>query len=124
MLEILLVHALYVNAQHIVAGEHLATVGTRVRARALVVDFLVLVQRLAILEAVLRIHEILLRIRIRGSKILTNGSGLDTDPAIFVSDLQDINNKKYLRFFAYYFFKVHLPHFSKIKIHSNEVTKQ
>jgi hypothetical protein len=50
LLEILLVHTLYVNAQHIVAGEHLATVGARVRARALVVDFLVLVQRLAILE--------------------------------------------------------------------------
>ncbi len=50
VLEILLVHALYMNAQHIVAGEHLATVGTRVGARGLVVDFLVLVQRLAILE--------------------------------------------------------------------------
>jgi hypothetical protein len=43
----------------------------------------------------------------------------DPDPAIFVSDLQDINKK----FFAYYFLKVHLNHFSKIKSHK-EVTKQ
>ncbi len=39
----------------------------------------------------LRIHEILIRIRIRGSIPLTNGS--DPDPAIFVTDLQDVNNK-------------------------------
>ncbi len=40
--------------------------------------------------AVLRIHDILgwIRIRIRGSMPLTNGSG-DPDPAIFVIDLQD-----------------------------------
>jgi hypothetical protein len=42
----------------------------------------------------------------------------DPDPAIFVSDLQDINQKK----FAYYFLKVHLHHFSR-KYHK-EVTKQ
>jgi len=42
----------------------------------------------------------------------------DPDPAIFVSDLQDINNKKkILSFFAYDFLKVHLHHFSKIKSH-------
>ncbi len=45
------------------------------------------------------------------------------DPAIFISDLQDVN-KKILSFFAYNFLKVvHLHHFSKIKSHK-EVTKQ
>jgi hypothetical protein len=51
-------------------------------------------------KAVLRIHAILgwIRIRIRGSMPLTNGSGsgswiLDPDPAIFVIDLQDANKK-------------------------------
>jgi hypothetical protein len=44
----------------------------------------------------------------------------DPDPAIFVSDLQDVNKKL---FFAYYLLKVHLHHFSKIKSHK-EVTKQ
>jgi hypothetical protein len=42
-------------------------------------------------------------------------------PAFFVSDLQDVNKKK--SFFAYYFLKVHLHHFSKINSHK-EVTKQ
>jgi hypothetical protein len=42
----------------------------------------------------------------------------DPDPAIFVSDLQDVK-----KFFAYYCLKVHLHHFSKIKVHK-EVTKQ
>jgi hypothetical protein len=37
------------------------------------------------------------------------------DPAIFVSDLQDIN-KKFKSFFAYYFLMVHLHHFSSIKV--------
>jgi hypothetical protein len=44
----------------------------------------------------LRIHDILVWIRIRGSMPLTNGSGswiLDPDPAIFVTDLQDANKK-------------------------------
>ena len=50
VLEVLLVHALNVNAQHIVAGKHLATIGTRVGATALVVNLLVFVQRLPILE--------------------------------------------------------------------------
>jgi hypothetical protein len=47
-------------------------------------------------KSVLRIHDILGWIRIRGSMPLTNGSGsgswvriLDPDPAIFVIDLQD-----------------------------------
>jgi hypothetical protein len=42
----------------------------------------------------------------------------DLDPAIFVSDLQDVNKN----FFANYFLKVHFHHFSKIKSHK-EVTK-
>jgi hypothetical protein len=40
----------------------------------------------------------------------------DPNPAIFVSDLQDANKNLFLyNFSAYYFFKVHLHHFSKIK---------
>jgi hypothetical protein len=56
---------------------------------------------------------------------LTNGSGSDPDPAIFVIDLQDANKKRifFKRFAAYYFLKVHLHHFSKIKS-PKEVTKQ
>jgi hypothetical protein len=38
---------------------------------------------------------------------------MDPDPALFVSDLQDANKT----IFAYYFFKVHLYHSSKIKSH-------
>jgi hypothetical protein len=45
---------------------------------------------------------------------------LDPDPAIFVINLQDANKKL---FSAYYFLKVHLHHFSKIKS-QKEVTKQ
>jgi hypothetical protein len=51
-------------------------------------------------QAVFRIHDILvwIRIRIHGSMPLTNGSGsgswiLDPDPAIFVIDLQDASKK-------------------------------
>jgi hypothetical protein len=42
---------------------------------------------------------------------------LDPDPSIFVVNLQDANKKtNFLKSFsAYYFFKVHLYHFSKIK---------
>jgi hypothetical protein len=42
------------------------------------------------------------------------------DPAIFVIDLQDANNKNNFllkSFSAYYFLKVHLHHFSKLKGH-------
>ncbi len=46
--------------------------------------------------AVLRIHEILVRIRIRGSIPLMD---LDPDPTIFVSDLQDV--KKIFLLFAF-----------------------
>jgi hypothetical protein len=37
----------------------------------------------------------------------------DPGPAIFISDLQDVNKK----IFAYYFLKVQFHHFSKIKSH-------
>jgi hypothetical protein len=52
----------------------------------------------------------------------------NTDPAIFIIDLKDANKivKKLIflkRFSAYYFVKVHLHHFSRIKS-ENEVTKQ
>jgi hypothetical protein len=42
---------------------------------------------------------------------------LDLDPAIFVIYLQDANKKEILltKCSAYYFLKVHLHHFSKIK---------
>jgi hypothetical protein len=49
----------------------------------------------------------------------------DPDPAIFVIDLQGANKKLilFLSFSDYYFLKVHLHHFSKIKS-PKEVTKQ
>ncbi len=43
---------------------------------------------------VLRIHEILLLIRIRGSILRLVDPDPDSDPAIFVSDLQDVNKNK------------------------------
>jgi hypothetical protein len=75
------------------------------------------------LQTVFWIHDILVWIRIRGSRPLTNGSGsgswiriLDPYPAIFVIDLQGASKKKFLyQFFACYFLKVHLHYFSKIK---------
>jgi hypothetical protein len=41
----------------------------------------------------------------------------DADPAIFVIDLREANKKLifFLKFSAYYFLKVHLHQFSKIK---------
>jgi hypothetical protein len=46
------------------------------------------------------------------------------DPAIFNVDLQDAKKKRIKKksFSAFYFLKVHLHHFSKIKSHK-EVTK-
>jgi uncharacterized protein Veg len=38
---------------------------------------------------------------------------LDSDPSIFIIDLQDASKKQ--SFSAYYFLKVLLPHFSKVK---------
>jgi hypothetical protein len=41
---------------------------------------------------------------------------MDPDPAIFVINFQDANKKLIKKCFsAYYFLKVHLHHFSKIK---------
>jgi len=74
--------------------------------------------------AVLRIRDMLVRIRIRGSVPLTK----DPDPAIFVSDLSAIfvsdlqdGNKKII--FCLLLFEVIFTLFSKIKSHK-EVTKQ
>jgi hypothetical protein len=49
----------------------------------------------------------------------------DPDPAIFIIDRQDVNKKIILKngFSAYYFWKVHLHQFSKIKS-QKEFTKQ
>jgi hypothetical protein len=48
----------------------------------------------------------------------------DPDPAISIIDLQDANKKLILKksFYAYYFLKVHLHNFSKIKV--KKVKKQ
>jgi hypothetical protein len=45
----------------------------------------------------------------------------DSDPAIFVIDLQDASKNFLTLFSAFYFLKVHLPNFSKIK--SQRATK-
>ncbi len=39
----------------------------------------------------------------------------DPDPAIFITDLQDVKKKLILSFSAYDFLKAHVHHFSKIK---------
>ncbi len=79
------------------------------------------------LKPVLRIHDILvwIRIRIRGSMPLTNGSGCGSGSCTF-HHWPSIRQQKtnFLKSFsAYYFLKVHLHHFSKIKS-QKEVTKQ
>jgi hypothetical protein len=51
---------------------------------------------------------------------MDSDSDADPDPAIFVSDLQDINKKI---FFCFLLFEGTLHHFSKIKS-NKEVTKQ
>jgi hypothetical protein len=49
---------------------------------------------------------------------------MNPDPDIFVTDLQDADKNYFCQSFsAYYFLKVHLHHFSKIKSHK-EVTQQ
>jgi hypothetical protein len=55
-------------------------------------------------QPVLRIHEILERIRTRGSIPLTNGSG---SCCFFVSDLQDVKKKLFFfsKFFCLFFFE-------------------
>jgi hypothetical protein len=69
--------------------------------------------------AVFRIHDILVWIRIRGFM------PLNPDPDIFVIVLQDANKKliKKKCFSAYYFLRVLLHNFSKVKS-QKEVTKQ
>jgi hypothetical protein len=49
----------------------------------------------------------------------------DPDPAIYVIDVQDADRNKFVtkNFSAFYFFKEHLHHFSKIKV-PKEVTKE
>ncbi len=52
------------------------------------------------------------------------GPDADPDPPIFINDLQNANKKLIKKSFsAYYFLKVHLHHFSKIKSRK-EATKQ
>ncbi len=74
--------------------------------------------------AVLRIRDILVRIRILGSPPLTNGSA-DPEPtpasAISVSEIQV--GYPVLKKFLFLLFEVTLHNFSKIKSHK-EVTKQ
>ncbi len=49
---------------------------------------------------------------------------MDPDPAIVFGDLQNVNKICFFQIFvAFYFLKVHLHRFSKIKSHK-EVTKQ
>jgi hypothetical protein len=63
--------------------------------------------------AVFRIHDILMWIRIRGSMPLTTGSG-----SCYFRSLPSRRKQKIIikSFSAYYFLKIHLNHFSKIKI--------
>ncbi len=74
-------------------------------------------------QAVMRIHDIFVSIRIHGSMPLTNGSrsGADPDPSIFIVDLQDANKKLILKksFSAYYFLKALLHHLSMKKVKKN-----
>ncbi len=73
---------------------------------------------------VLRIHDILVWIRIRGFMPLTNGSGFGSGSCYFVIDLIAANKKlNFWSFSACYFLKVQLHHLSKIKS-QKEVTKQ
>ncbi len=72
-----------------------------------------------VLTSVLRIHDILVWIRIRRSMLLTNGSGFRSGSSYFrhwpSRGQQKTNLKK--SFSAYYCLKVNLRHFSKIKSH-------
>jgi hypothetical protein len=69
---------------------------------------------------VLRIHDILGWIRIRGSMSLTNGSGSGSWIRILIFSsltfqMPAKNNFLHIFFSTYYFLKLHLHHFSKIK---------
>ncbi len=70
--------------------------------------------------AVLRIHDILGWIRIRGSMPLTNGSGSGSWIRILLFSSLNFKMPAKNKFFntifsAYYFLKLHIHHFSKIK---------
>ncbi len=65
-----------------------------------------------LLRAVLRIHEILVRIRIRRSMPLTNESG---SRSCYFRQWPLRRQHKIISVFAYYFLKVHLPSFKVIK---------
>ncbi len=66
------------------------------------------------IKALLRIRDILVRIRIRGSTPLTNGSGCGSCYFSLVTLKTSAKNLKII-FFAYYFLRVHLHNFFKIK---------
>jgi hypothetical protein len=70
-------------------------------------------------RAVLRIHDILvwIRIHIHGSMPLTNGSGFGSGSWISSLNFKMQTKNLFFKtiFSAYYFLKVHLHHFSKIK---------
>jgi hypothetical protein len=78
-------------------------------------------------QTVFQIRDNLVRIQIRKSVTLTNGSGSSPDPALFVSDLQDAKKIFKIFFFLFSFYSlnvpVHLRHSSKIKSFK-EFTKQ
>jgi hypothetical protein len=46
---------------------------------------------------------------------------MDPDPAVSVTELQDVNEKQF--FSDYYFLKVHLHHVLKIKSHNEKTQK-
>jgi hypothetical protein len=82
-----------------------------------------------VLVAVLRIRDILVQIRIRGSIPLTNGFGSGSDSGSRSGSCyfrhwpsRHGSHKKNI-FFSYYFSKLHSHHFSKVKSHE-EVTEQ
>jgi hypothetical protein len=67
-------------------------------------------------KPVLRIHNILVWIWVRGSMPPTNGSGFGSCYfRHWSSTRQQKTNFSKKSFSAYYFLKVHLPHFSKLK---------
>ncbi len=71
----------------------------------------------------LRIHDILVWIRIREPMSLTNGSG--SGYYYFVIDIQDANKKLISKKnSADYFLQVHLHHFSKIKRQKEVIQQQ
>ncbi len=71
------------------------------------------------IKPVVLIRDIFVRIRIRGSLLLTTDPDADPDPALFVSDLQGSStNILFNSCSAYYFLRVFLHNFSMIKSQS------